>query len=123
MHNFFHGWRRKAGVVTLVMALTVYAAWMRSRNIIDTMSFRVGSRQHEITSLYQRINWWSWQIEDESYPVGWRTEPADPYDHVVNHRTDFRTYTAYWETLYIFPALVLTLLSAYLILWKPRKRV
>jgi hypothetical protein len=31
MHTFFHGWRRKAGVVTLVMAVVVTAAWVLYR--------------------------------------------------------------------------------------------
>jgi hypothetical protein len=30
MHTFFHGWRRKAGLVSLVMALAMFGLWMRS---------------------------------------------------------------------------------------------
>lgn len=35
MHAFFHGWRRKAAVVTLVLACAVFAMWMRSYCIHD----------------------------------------------------------------------------------------
>lgn len=30
MHEFFHGWQRKVGCVTLVMALAVCAMWIRN---------------------------------------------------------------------------------------------
>ena len=30
MGDFFHGWRRKIGVVTLVMALVFVSGWVRS---------------------------------------------------------------------------------------------
>lgn len=36
--NFFYGWRRKAGCVSLVMALLFMGAWIRSRNILETVT-------------------------------------------------------------------------------------
>lgn len=41
MWSFFHGWRRKAGVVTLVMALAMAAAWVRSCVVDDLIQIRL----------------------------------------------------------------------------------
>jgi len=38
MGDFFKGWRRKAGCVTLVMACTFAAAWVRSFIVEDRMT-------------------------------------------------------------------------------------
>ena len=35
MFEFFRGWKRKAGVATLVMACTLAAAWVRSLFVTD----------------------------------------------------------------------------------------
>src|SRR5947209_2489025 len=35
MNNFFHGWRRRAGCVTLVMACVFMAGWVRSFKTAD----------------------------------------------------------------------------------------
>lgn len=66
MGDFFHGWRRKAGCVTLVMA-------------------------------YVSLNGWLWDIEM-------------PERNMMV------------EALHESIAVNLTFISAYLILWKPRKR-
>ncbi len=34
MHTVFHGWRRKLGCVTLVMALALTGLWIRSRSTL-----------------------------------------------------------------------------------------
>jgi hypothetical protein len=44
MHTFFHGWRRKAGVATLVMALAFTAGWVRSFYLVDVVKFQSGKR-------------------------------------------------------------------------------
>ncbi len=37
MYEFFHGWRRKLGVVTLVMACVAMGGWVRSQYVQDTI--------------------------------------------------------------------------------------
>jgi hypothetical protein len=37
MSDFFHGWRRKAGFVTLLMAIVFMAGWVRSMSGIDVV--------------------------------------------------------------------------------------
>jgi len=39
MKEFFQGWRRKIGVVTLVMALVFMAGWVRSLVVEDELDF------------------------------------------------------------------------------------
>ena len=126
MHEFFHGWRRKAGVVTLVIALAMVALWSRSYRINDIGMLAVGDWQHEFSSINGVILWRSWR------PVG--TRPSDGYEMVpvlalqrvasvkgIDWLSRFDNSDtkriAYWSLI-----LPVTLFSAYLILWKPRKR-
>lgn len=55
MREFFKGWRRKVGLVTLVMALVFTGGWLRSRFFEDSViiprsssSWRVASNQYGI---------------------------------------------------------------------------
>lgn len=42
MSEYFRGWRRKCGCVTLVLACAAAVGWVRSQAIIDIMIFRTG---------------------------------------------------------------------------------
>ena len=44
MCEFFRGWRRQAGCVTLLMACAVLGLWMRGRIYSDLIEFRVAGR-------------------------------------------------------------------------------
>jgi hypothetical protein len=139
MWSFFRGWRRKAGVVTLVMALALLVGWVRSRVVLDSLSFAVRSQVTE--SLVSGGGLVAWQAKTNSSPpsVTWNTAPVtDSFDGFNNpsmrwswrgfgvgelvpeeefdiERIVFRI-VPYWSLV-----LPLTILSAYLILWKPRK--
>lgn len=39
MSNVFHGWRRKLGCITLLMALALTGLWIRSRSTLDEYHF------------------------------------------------------------------------------------
>lgn len=39
MLNYFRGWKRKAGLVTLVMASAIAVLWLRSYSVDDSYSF------------------------------------------------------------------------------------
>lgn len=58
MHTFFHGWRRKTGMVTLVMACVFMGAWVRGHFIVDRLSYhpKDGPMQWLATSPH-RIEW------------------------------------------------------------------
>jgi hypothetical protein len=99
-------WRRKAGVVTLVMACVFTAGWVRSMVTDDYVSafnrtfysskgaFLIGGH----FSLDYRTS--AWDSRPGLFPPEMRFSGV-PYSLM---------------------AIPLTLLSAYLILWKPRKR-
>lgn len=109
MREFFRCWRRKAGVVTLVMAFGLYCLWLRSQFIIDKLQIGLliltsqdGIMTSDLESIYGRpfdLEWYTYEPEDVPTP--------SPIARKFSH----------WTCI-----LPLTVLSAYLILWKPRKR-
>lgn len=145
MHTFFHGWRRKAGVFTLVMALAMMGLWVRSTVKFDSVFFYCGSVRCGLSSVDSRI-WFlkSTPLLGESL-VTWfsqtRREPFDPMkDATVVWRKDWagfhigrysrhllnQTETGEFQaTSCMVPhwcfVLALTLLSGYLILCQPRQ--
>ena len=133
MHSFFHGWRRKAGVVTLGLALVLMAGWIRSTHFQDCVvpprwtNLDVCFISEEQAIACQTLG------RARFYPLG---APLWQANYLVPHRpseiawqwelggfrylcnSDIRCVVApYWSL-----AIPLTLLSAYLILWKPRKQ-
>ncbi len=151
MANFFHGWRRKFGVVTLVLACVFAAGWLstiRSPNCVhfvwqtsDKTAFRFGTRNSQLVinsidaslSLYvssginQAIAVWKdpttstlnypsqadneihWVFRFGGFDVGEYSQ-EDPFEF------HFKTWRfPYWSIV-----IPLTLLSAYLLLSKPR---
>lgn len=86
MHTLFHDWRRKVGVVTLVMALVLFAFWMQSNS--DGVSISTSRAVSPPTLITPR----------ETYDEG-----------------------AVLEVNYLALITPLAILSAYLLLWKPRK--
>ncbi len=146
MHTFFHGWRRKAGVVTLVLACLLTSLWVRSLSIADEINvdrygymYALESKAGDICCL----RWTGWV----GGTVTWQTSPhrdggAHSFDgvHRFSAGTNFGPDLSHVGETGIYPpdrratgqgfrisysafVLPLTLLSAYLILWKPRTRV
>jgi hypothetical protein len=59
MPTYFHGWRRKLGVVTLVMACVLIAAWVRSLSMNDNLVLaRDRHRAYCLISLNGEIAIW-----------------------------------------------------------------
>jgi len=146
MSEFFRGWRRKIGFVTLVMALCFMAGWVRSLIIGDILRFPV----REITCQYAS-NGGVFTIESLS-PDGlqparwlWNTTPVDhtsEYDFFSDGAEfdwlwvsgDFLCYNKKWKNPgtipYVYSYCVaapywsitvpLTLISLWLLLSKPR---
>ncbi len=131
MHTFFHGWRRKTGVVSLVMACVFTVGWMRSRVALDSVAFAVGGRQYQICSWRGRIHWMGAAPHKQMGALNqWHSEavtPSVPDDsdsiRAVFMSAEIMEHFQAWQWRYWSLTIPLTLLSAYLILWKPRKRV
>ena len=125
MRSFFHGWRRKAGVVTLAVACALCTMWMRSLSIQDVCVFQFGSTASDVLSQRGMIYWHVTRFEgelkysfDRFYTAAFAAddELAGPERRIWDDNEE-------WYSLpYPLLVLPLTLLSAYLILWKPRKR-
>jgi hypothetical protein len=131
MQTFFHGWRRKAGVVTLVMACVVTGLWVRTLFFADQICFVMGDRKHYINSGQSGLCWLS---VDRSPVLEWHTVvPAEEFEQLHLNRPlaeslneGFAKLIGWGRNpacrylLYWWLVLPLTLLSAYLILWKPQ---
>jgi hypothetical protein len=124
MREFFHGWRRKVGVAALVMACVLGCIWYRSTLIGDRFSIAgyVGVSQFGSISL-------GYQPEFSSMPPLFQS-------HILNKTVKIKLpgggtmtvsnprWTHVGQEILLWPLVVpLSLLSAYLILWQPRKRV
>ena len=103
MGECFHGWRRKMGCVTLVVACFLFGIWMRSQFITDSHlflgSYFAQSQSGQFSILQMRI------VPDTPLPL---------YDATID-------ISQIWSVNYLALVAPLTLLAAYLILWKPRK--
>ncbi len=135
MREFFHGWRRKFGVVTLVIACALAGIWIRSRAVEDVAAFTISDRLHMITSSCGRLTWWA--CNGTGGPRHWLEWTADAIEQPVPRDREHwvvatyfvpgsddpeRNRVSYWTLRYYSIAIPITLLSAYLILWKPRKK-
>ena len=95
MGEFFNGWRRKTGCVTLVMACLLTDGWILSASRTDIANFRLLGKQHIVSSEEQSIQWGA----EVPHTILWDV-----------------WYVPYWSVV-----LPLTLLAAWLLLSKPRK--
>ena len=144
MREFFKGWRRKVGCITLVMACALAGLWSRSRTRWDRVELPVAARTHVVMEVCMGGLEFYYQCVDQSIPADMPT--SSPFGSQAASPTsdDFRFLPKFailsvWETrcapgrvlfgrslFFRVPILsttaALTLLSAYLILWKPRQK-
>lgn len=122
MKDFFHGWRRKGGVVTLVMASILMAVWIRSGVVIDAVKFSPPPYDsiHYLTSAGGSVQWMRREFAGGRIATFWYTERLASRPD-MNLNVDDNIGIA-WTISYRSIVIPLTLLSAYLILWKPRIR-
>jgi hypothetical protein len=129
MREFFKGWRCKAGCVVLVMAVAAMGAWIRSRAVLDHLSMPINGRNWSISSVSGVILWLSRDCATE-HDQSWRwasvnmdqldvtdAELLDTSRFMLNGLRPKQCKITYWSI-----TIPLTLLSAYLILWKPRTK-
>lgn len=118
MREFFNGWRRKAGVVLLVMACAEMGGWIRSNIACDEIYVR--NSQGDVRSLASASGWLHCSLlsyEGDHPPppeCGWNSVAASSFLRGLGC-SDYGLSVPYWL------ALSLTLLSALLLLlsqWK-----
>jgi len=140
MGGYFKPWRRKIGVVTLVMACVLMVGWVRSLSGLDSFLWPSGTgrvfglmstdqyfgcgvrdsvwKQEPLgfprwhTGEFRSVNQWIDEIPDKS----WQFRQVN--FAVIHSKGENTTicFTPYWSIV-----IPLTLLSAYLLLPKPRK--
>jgi hypothetical protein len=130
MREFFHGWRRKTGVVALVMACLLMGMWVRSLSVHDSFWWMQGRKRHVLDLGAGRIYWQSW-IVHKSGEWCWLCKSFESnqderqfVDTTESRAARKRKGPRNTSRSMSFSTLVipLTLLSAYLVLWKPRPK-
>jgi hypothetical protein len=143
MREFFHGWRRKLGCVTLVMALVLMVGWMRTRVVQDGVSLRISEQLfysiasrdgtlHLVRASYTEpitgapfIKWYTMPRPDDGKHITqmptmrWRWQAAK---FGVGDLARPEVVFTFWITPFWFPTGLLTIVSAWLLLSKPRPR-
>ena len=140
MGDFFKDRRRKTGLVTLAVACVLTVGWMRSYVIQDALLIPAQDGFSGIESHGGSLTWFRWSASQPELSFEWISQDAefesDPWDQVdIAWRFElagfrFGAATAkdspasrlvLWILPYWSLVLPLTLLSAWLILIKPRK--
>jgi hypothetical protein len=142
MREFFQGWRRKVGVVTLLMALVLCGLWVRSLSTIDVLALPASLLNYTFVSgqgSFAATGNFVFNLRQDSREENGRTilrveirqmakQPNRKEFHWWKFNgSEFRLFRSSSESNGVMPmvpywslVLPLTLLSAYLILWKPR---
>ncbi|MDB5345263.1 MAG: hypothetical protein JWP89_3640 [Schlesneria sp.] len=149
MHAFFHGWRRKWACVTLVMAVALTGMWVRSLIVRDEITFpNPGSRRQLAsdagTLRLGYVTWVSRRKREQtsfSFLISERLSDNDNNEFWTGCDMQWRwSFAGFdfgkgvddrmlpqqierWVIPYWSVAIPFTMLSAYLFLGKPRKRV
>lgn len=132
MKAFFHGWRRKLGIVTLVLACALMGMWVRSRVVCDSLEYSKGVRSHFIASMQSGIVWCS---RDSETQADWRfgsrsladarlgdMSLAKIVEQLENANHNQEVHLIVWTIPYWLMTIPMVALSTWLILGKPRKQ-
>lgn len=122
MREFFQSWRRKAGLVTLMMALLVIGMWMRSLVLDDLIQIRYGTRSNVFASTNPKLVWAASEVGEGGFRYWWSSNRPlrQALPQVVGDKRAQRP--PQWSISYWSLIVPLTLVPAYLIVWKPRER-
>jgi hypothetical protein len=123
MREFIRGWRRKTGIVTLLLACVLGAAWIRSYDVFDFFEIGIENRPQCLGSFNGNLNWRSWNTTWGSSQL-WQAIPADRTfsKELLNLKTDhaLASEARQWAAPHHWIVIPLTLLSAFLLVSKPR---
>jgi len=144
MGDYFSPWRRKIGVVTLLMACMFAAGWVRSMIVSDT--FHLISGMHTQEFLYSDPQFLSWVTFESNDPAalrpalfGHHSQPNHrPFTYWENNDVEWQVHwlgfgagrfkvplrsglRKGWFISYSLITIPLTLISLWLLLSKPRK--
>ena len=76
MYQYFRGWRRKAGCITLALACVFIVIWVRSLIVVDTLQFDSGKFiREDLVSVRHHLIWGRIYEEGAVTKPSWRTSP------------------------------------------------
>ena len=139
MGEVFHGWRRKTGCVTLLIALAFAAAWVRSLTMVERVNYYGSVNCYRWTS---RKGVFEFEIFEHNQVVpheilesiSWQHRQVTPNDSLTNADLFEMPWGVYFrrqqepfkQFLFIIRygliVVPLTIISVLLLLNKPRKR-
>ena len=130
MREFFKGWRRKAGVVTLMMACAMTALWNYTRTVRSETVFPLGSRLNVVYGFEGCVYWVGYDMPLRwGFRTGFRSRDwleqfsVRDFDSMWAELEEKRRFQMqYWNFRPGNVVIPLTVLSACLLLW-PGKRV
>lgn len=68
MRDFFRGWKRKVGVVTLILAVVLTGEWARNFRFRDLVLIQSGKRTiHEVEFSTNGVSWATQRWDDPDY--------------------------------------------------------
>ena len=138
MREVFKGWRSKIGIITIVMALFFVGVWIRSYSVSEEIVVLMSGRLHAFMSTGGSFSWVSSTGDRMPDSFEWEMNSQWPNGRTSSSRSigmlskikNFQWSDTVWETTadksrfwiihYWQIAVPLTLLSAYLLLIKPR---
>ncbi len=91
MREFFKGWRRKTGLVTLVLACMVMGIWLRSRLVVDQITFARGNALQILNSDNGTFVWLAIEMtadEIRAIRFVWQSGPTKSFDKVEQSEDD-----------------------------------
>jgi hypothetical protein len=84
MREFFRGWRRKFGVMTLVMACLFGLEWLRGQSTVDLIQFTTGNR-----------TWQEWAFSDGIIRY-WAIKAEDVPKETIPNVIRWKSYDLFW---------------------------
>ena len=117
MGDFFKPWRRRIGVVTLMMACAITSLWIRSRGIVHTCAIPLpADRAFVVATLNGRIGC---GVQDWVSPPLFDVRKGTSEESLLNRTLEEVFYLPYTIPCWTI-AIPLIMLSAWLLLSKPR---
>jgi hypothetical protein len=123
MREFFRGWKRKIGVMALVLACFVAVGWVRSLRVGDWIRIPIGEHAHFV--LFTHPGTFGGGLSDDPSAVAryrydmsiWTGERYTFRTPSIADRVYDTVHLSYWSIV-----LPLTLISAWCLLTKPRAK-
>ena len=123
MGEFFEGRRKKIGAMTLAVAGVFMELCIRSHFVFDFFEIGSENRRRNLRSFDGNLSWRSWDTNAGFHRI-WETMTADSAFAKAYLNLESKSAagsdTRQWFVPHLWITIPLTLLSAYLLLSKPR---